>query len=241
MSCDSCRSLQPPHRLVRADCTAFWTRSATASGSSCSQKRRTVHPACSRYAVVSLSRSTLRSILSAQYWELVAGWVLPGAVRGEAQSPVVWPLQAVVGLYAVAASTSRWAYLGQSTGRPRGTPHVERCDFASRIELRQLPQVIQGRSREASQGRGRPDGRRRDQGILPNRQRRVHRRPRPVRPRQLLDPTDRSRRSFIPASGEPVETNLFGLHLSIPVDTPTGEGDVHTFAVGGPHCRAGGI
>ena len=42
------------------------------------------------------------------------------------------------------------------------------------------------------------------------------------------------RSSFVPASGEPVETNLFGLHLSIPVDTPTGEGDVHTFAVGGP-------
>lgn len=42
------------------------------------------------------------------------------------------------------------------------------------------------------------------------------------------------RRSFIPASGEPVETNLFGLHLSIPVDTPIDEGNVHTFAVGGP-------
>ena len=39
--------------------------------------------------------------------------------------------------------------------------------------------------------------------------------------------------SFVPASGGPVETNLFGLHLSIPVDTPTGEG-VHTFAAGGP-------
>ena len=42
------------------------------------------------------------------------------------------------------------------------------------------------------------------------------------------------RRSFIPASGQPVETNLFGLHLAIPVETPTGEGDVHTFASGGP-------
>ena len=42
------------------------------------------------------------------------------------------------------------------------------------------------------------------------------------------------RSSFVPASGEPVETNLFGLHLSIPIDTPTGEGDVHTFAVSGP-------
>ena len=41
------------------------------------------------------------------------------------------------------------------------------------------------------------------------------------------------RGSFVPASGEPVETNLFGLHLAIPVDTPTGEG-VHTFAAGGP-------
>ena len=42
------------------------------------------------------------------------------------------------------------------------------------------------------------------------------------------------RSSFVPASGEPVETNLFGLHLTIPVDTPTDEGDVRTFAVGGP-------
>ena len=41
------------------------------------------------------------------------------------------------------------------------------------------------------------------------------------------------RDSFVPASGQPMETNLFGLHLAIPVDTPTGEG-VHTFAVGGP-------
>ena len=40
------------------------------------------------------------------------------------------------------------------------------------------------------------------------------------------------RRSFVPASGKPVDANLFGLHLAIPVDTPTGEGDVHTFAVG---------
>ena len=42
------------------------------------------------------------------------------------------------------------------------------------------------------------------------------------------------RGSFLPASGEPVDTNLFGLHLAIPVDTPTDEGEVHTFAVGGP-------
>ena len=41
------------------------------------------------------------------------------------------------------------------------------------------------------------------------------------------------RSAFVPASGEPVETNLFGLHLSIPVDTPTDEGQVHTFAAGG--------
>ncbi len=38
----------------------------------------------------------------------------------------------------------------------------------------------------------------------------------------------------MPASGEPVHTNLLGLHLSIPVDTPTDAGDLHTFAVGGP-------
>ena len=42
------------------------------------------------------------------------------------------------------------------------------------------------------------------------------------------------RSSFIPASGDPVETNLFALHLAIPVDTPTVEGEVQTFAVGGP-------
>lgn len=42
------------------------------------------------------------------------------------------------------------------------------------------------------------------------------------------------RSSFVPASGQPVETNLFGLHLAIPVETPTGAGNVHTFAVGGP-------
>ena len=42
------------------------------------------------------------------------------------------------------------------------------------------------------------------------------------------------RSSFVPASGEPVETDLFGLHLAIPVDTPTDAGDLHTFAVGGP-------
>lgn len=42
------------------------------------------------------------------------------------------------------------------------------------------------------------------------------------------------RSSFVPASGEPVETNLLGLHLAIPVDTSTDEGDVQTFAVGGP-------
>ncbi len=42
------------------------------------------------------------------------------------------------------------------------------------------------------------------------------------------------RRSFVPASGDPIETNLFGLHLAIPVDASTGEGDVHTFASGGP-------
>lgn len=41
------------------------------------------------------------------------------------------------------------------------------------------------------------------------------------------------RSAFVPASGEPVKTNLFGLHLSIPVDAPVGEGRVHTFAVGG--------
>ena len=46
-----------------------------------------------------------------------------------------------------------------------------------------------------------------------------------------VSPVGRS--SFVPASGEPVETNLFGLHLAIPVDTPTGEGDVHTLAVSG--------
>ena len=42
------------------------------------------------------------------------------------------------------------------------------------------------------------------------------------------------RTSFVPASGQPVESNLFGLHLAIPVETPTGEGDVHTCAAGGP-------
>ena len=41
------------------------------------------------------------------------------------------------------------------------------------------------------------------------------------------------RSSFVPASGQPVETSLFGLHLTIPIDTPIDEG-VHTFAVGGP-------
>ncbi len=40
------------------------------------------------------------------------------------------------------------------------------------------------------------------------------------------------RGAIVPASGDPVETTRFGMHLSIPVDQRSGDGEYRTFAVG---------
>ena len=40
------------------------------------------------------------------------------------------------------------------------------------------------------------------------------------------------RGAIVPASGDPIETTCFGLHLSIPVDQLSGDGKFRTFAVG---------
>ena len=42
------------------------------------------------------------------------------------------------------------------------------------------------------------------------------------------------RMPFVPATGQPVETNMFGMFLAIPVETPTVDGDVRTYAAGLP-------